>query len=389
MAPSTPGGLYAHIPFCRRKCAYCDFYSITDLGLKTAFLDALAREIAVADPLPLVFDTIHIGGGTPSVLEPAEVGGILDALAAKFPLVEPVEITIEANPGTLNAAKLAGYRRVGVNRLNIGVQSFRSHPLEFLGRIHTASEAGQTIEWARAAGFDNLGIDLIYGLPGQSRRDWRQDLSRAVAFAPEHIACYMLSVEPGTPLADRLEAGRFKPAADSRAAELFLLTSEFLEERNFLHYEISNFARRGAAGGAARVSRHNSKYWSYAPYLGFGPAAHSFVPPLRFWNLRDVGGYVARAGEGLKPLEGDEVLDARQQMTEFIMLALRTSAGVDLGEFQRRFELDFLRAFGTVAEALAGQGLITMDGRRLAPTRRGMLYHDSVVAALTDFGPEN
>ncbi len=191
-----PGGLYVHIPFCRRKCAYCDFFSTTDLSLKPAFLDALAREIAAAEPPPFVFDTIHLGGGTPSVLDPTEVAGILDALGAKFSLVEPVEITIEANPGTLSAAKLAGFRGAGVNRLDVGVQSFRPRNLEFLGRIHTASEAGQTLEWARAAGFDNLGVDLIYGLPGQGRRDWREDLAQALAFEPEHIACYMLSVEP-------------------------------------------------------------------------------------------------------------------------------------------------------------------------------------------------
>ncbi|HEX5681963.1 MAG TPA: radical SAM protein, partial [Desulfobacterales bacterium] len=179
-------GIYIHIPFCLRKCGYCDFYSITDLSLKPLFLKALAREVALAEPGALVFDTIYFGGGTPSVLDPGEIGGITAALFDKFRFERPVEITLEANPGTLTPAKLEGYREVGVARLNIGVQSFRRENLELLGRIHTAAEAGQCIEWAREAGFDNLGIDLIYGLPGQSRDDWLQDLSRAVDHRLEH-----------------------------------------------------------------------------------------------------------------------------------------------------------------------------------------------------------
>jgi oxygen-independent coproporphyrinogen III oxidase len=384
--PNKPhAGIYVHVPFCVRKCAYCDFYSITDLGLKSAFLAALRAEIAATAAGGLVFDTIHIGGGTPSTLEPGEVEAILALLSSRFRFEAPVEITLEANPGTVDRDRLKGFRAAGVNRLTIGVQSFDPANLEFLGRIHTAAEAERAVEDARAAGFDEIGLDLIYGLPGQRSAAWAADLERALAHTPEHLSCYMLTIEPGTPFGRLRDAGRLRPVADDQVARLFTQTSELLTGRGFLHYEIANFARCAGSGcTGARVSRHNSKYWAYAPYLGFGPAAHSFIPPRRFWNHGNLGRYVEAVRAGEATIEGEEVLTAGQQMTETVMLGLRTAAGVDLVEFACRFGESAARACADAAAPFVVQGLLTCDRARCAPTRRGMLVHNTIVAEIVE-----
>jgi oxygen-independent coproporphyrinogen-3 oxidase len=377
------GGIYVHVPFCLRKCVYCDFFSIVDLSLKSAFLKALSCEISAAEPGLLVFDTIYFGGGTPSILEPAEVNGIIDSLFLKFRFEGSVEVTLEANPGTVDFEKLKGFRSAGVNRLNIGAQSFQEKNLALLGRIHSAQQAHAALSNARRSGFEDLGLDLMYGLPGQFFHDWTADLESALAHGPEHIACYMLTVEPETPLSEEQRRGRFQPAPEGVVAELFMATSEFLAARGFRHYEISNFARCGAdRGEGARVSRHNSKYWTHAPYLGFGPAAHSFLPPKRFWNHRDVQHYVDEVRAARRPVAGTEVLTADQEMTEAIMLGLRTAAGVDLPDFKRRFGADFMSLYGKPVTELESRGLLVRSNERCAPTRRGMLYLNTVTAAL-------
>lgn len=379
---SSLGGIYIHIPFCLNKCLYCDFYSVTDLSLKPAFLEALSSEIVAADPGPRVFDTLYIGGGTPSVLEPAEVEAIIEGAYLKFRFEQPVEVTLEANPGTVDLEKLLGFRSAGVNRLNIGVQSFQEKNLETLGRIHSAGQAHAALASARLAGFETVGLDLIYGLPGQTRQVWATDLESALAHAPDHIACYMLTVEPATPLAEEQRRGRFRPAPEGAAADLFLMTSEFLAARGFRHYEISNFARCGAGGAAARTSRHNCKYWTHAAYLGFGPAAHSFLPPTRFWNHRDVKRYVEAVKRGGRAVSGEETLTGEQEMMEAIMLGLRTAAGVDLQDFKNRFGVDFMQAHAAAAAELESQGLLRLEAGRCAPTLRGMLYINTITAAL-------
>ena len=379
-----PGGVYVHIPFCLRKCAYCDFYSVTDLELKPAFLKALRAEIAAAEAGPLAFDTIYFGGGTPSILAPGEIADLIDRLDSRFRFARPVEVTIEANPGTVDSEKLRGFRAAGVDRINLGVQSFQEENLRMLGRIHSAREAHAALSAARRAGFENIGLDLMYGLPGQSRESWSADLESALAHGPEHIAAYMLSVEAGTPLAEDQRLGRFRPATEEDVADLFVATSEMLSERGFLHYEISNFARCAEGGSRhARISRHNAKYWTYAPYLGFGPAAHSFLPPRRFWNHRDVMRYAADGAAGRRPLAGEETLTVDQQMLEVILLGLRTSAGIGLADFRMRFGRDFRDRYGAAADELAARGLLTLENGRCAPTRQGMLFLNTVVAALT------
>lgn len=382
-ARDAPAGLYVHIPFCVRKCLYCDFYSVADLGLKSEFLQALDAEIAAAEPGPLIFDTVYFGGGTPSILDPGEVGKIMEGIASRFRLAGSPEVTLEANPGTVDFAKLKGFRAAGVTRLNLGVQSFREEILRRLGRVHSAGQAHDAVTAARRSGFEDLGLDLIYALPGQTREDWAADLESALACDPEHLSAYMLTVEAGTPLAEAQRRGRFRPAPERAAAELFVATSKMLSCRGYRHYEVSNFARCSAGGRDATVSRHNSKYWAYAPYLGFGPSAHSFLPPRRFWNHRDVRRYVAEVRSGRRPQAGSEVLSVDQQIMEVIMLGMRTSAGIDLDAFRARFGRELLQHCGSAAADLARQGLLTLDQRRCAPTRQGMLYLNSVVAALT------
>jgi oxygen-independent coproporphyrinogen-3 oxidase len=379
---APPGGIYVHVPFCLRKCSYCDFYSITDLSLKPAFLEALSSEISTADSLPLAFDTLYIGGGTPSTLEPAEVKRIVDGVFSKFRFEPPVEMTLEVNPGTVDLEKLRGFRAAGINRLNVGVQSFQDQNLTALGRIHSAAQAQAVLASARRAGFETVGLDLIYGLPGQTWQGWSADLESALAHAPEHIACYMLTVEPDTPLAEEQRRGRFQPAPEAASAALFLATSELLAARGFRHYEISNFARWPAGGGAARISRHNVKYWTRAPYLGFGPAAHSFLPPKRFWNQRDVKGYVEAVRSSGRAISGEETLTGEQEMMEAILLGLRTADGIDLRDFESRFGVDFMQAHGDAAAELQAQGLVRIGNGRCAPTLRGMLYVNTVAAAL-------
>jgi oxygen-independent coproporphyrinogen-3 oxidase len=380
---TPPAGIYVHVPFCVRKCGYCDFFSIADLSLKPAFLEALSSEIAAADPGLLVFDTICIGGGTPSILEPTEVKGIINGLFSKFRFGGAVEVTLEANPGTVDFKKLKGFRSAGVNRLNIGVQSFQEKNLALLGRIHSVQQSHAALSNARRAGFENVGLDLMFGLSGQALQDWSADLESALAHGPEHIACYMLTVEPATPLAEEQRLGRFRPAPEDDVAELFMATSEFLTAHGFRHYEISNFARCEADRcEVARVSRHNSKYWTHAPYLGFGPAAHSFLPPKRFWNHRDVQHYVDEVRAARRPVAGEEVLTADQEMMEVIMLGLRTEAGVDLQDFRRRFGAEFMSLYGEAATELSSRGLLVLRDGRCAPTRRGMLYLNTVTAAL-------
>ena len=379
---APPGGIYIHVPFCLRKCNYCDFYSVTDLSLKPAFLLALSLEISAANPGPLAFDTIYIGGGTPSLLEPQEVKTIIEGLFSKFRFEQPVEVTLEVNPGTVDFEKLQGFRSAGVNRLNIGVQSFQKKNLEVLGRIHSAGQAHAALVDARRVGFAAVGLDLMYGLPGQTLQGWSEDLESALAHEPEHIACYMLTVEPATPLAEEQRLGRFLPAPEEAAADLFLATSEFLTTRGFLHYEISNFARWGAGGVAARTSRHNTKYWAHAAYLGFGPAAHSFLPPKRFWNHRDVKSYVEAVKRVGRAISGEETLTREQEMMELTMLGLRTTAGVDLQDFKGRFGADFMQMHGDAVAELHSQGLLRLEDGRCAPSLRGMLYINTITAAL-------
>ncbi len=378
--PDKPAGLYVHIPFCLRKCRYCDFYSITDLSQTSRFAAALKLEMQMNSRRPLAFDTLYIGGGTPSLLTPEATGEIIETAGRYFRMAADTEVTLEINPGTVTLDVLTEYRKWGVNRLNIGVQSLNDGNLGFLGRIHSARDARLCAEWARRAGFDNIGLDLIFGLPGQNKAKWLKDPRQAQYLEPEHLSCYMLTCESGTPLAKDVKTGRIPWASEGVVLDLFNTTIEFLTSRNFFHYEVSNFARMMGPDHKPRTSRHNLKYWSFAPYIGLGPSAHSFIEPERYWNHRSVATYVRQIEAGRSAMAEKERLTPEQITIEAIYLGLRTAWGINLTEFQARTGIHFTDAFGKTIAELESRGMIEMKDGHCALTRKGLLVIDSIAS---------
>ncbi len=381
---SDPGSIYIHIPFCLRKCAYCDFYSGTDLSLIPDYLKALEAEIhlrAGSDISPVshgLIDTIYIGGGTPSLLDIEQIDRIFQTLKTRFRVSPDAEITVEINPGTVAGDYLTGLKRAGVNRLSIGVQSFDDAKLVFLSRIHDAEAAVNAIVHAKTAGFQNISLDLIYGVPGETRAGWIKDLKKALDQGPSHISAYMLTLEPGTPLADRMKQGAFIPVGSDMMSLLFQTTSRYLTQNGFEHYEISNFSR-----GRANRSRHNSRYWDLTPYLGFGPGAHSYDGVARSWNYKDIQRYIADLSSGQLPVEDQETLTLEQKTAEFIMLRLRTLEGLDLGQFQDRFSLPFTKRFETILSRILGEDLGSIENGRFFLNLEGRTFLNGIVEAFS------
>ena len=377
--PSAPAGIYIHIPFCVRKCRYCDFFSSCDLSLIDDYVTTVTREVTSASHLPESVDTVYFGGGTPSVLGPERITAILDAVSSRFPISGNPEITLEVNPGTVGKHDLKEYARAGINRLNIGVQSFRDDNLAFLGRVHNANEATSAITDAREAGFTNIGLDLICGLPEQGVNAWTTDLVAALKYEPEHLSCYMLTYEAGTPLEIARQRGEFTPLDDAASATLFLHTRQYLQNNGYLHYEISNFAR-----GADYASRHNRKYWDFTSYLGFGPSAHSFNWPERWWNVADLTRYIDSMNSGNGPEEGRERLNRDQLMMESVMLGLRKTDGISLAWFDELFGEKFTDRFGEVLSQPDMQKLVLVKDGFCALTEEGLPIMDSVVQRLSE-----
>jgi oxygen-independent coproporphyrinogen-3 oxidase len=370
--PDELPGLYIHIPFCLRKCAYCGFYSITDRSLIPAFRSALRREMALYRGWAASFDTLYIGGGTPSILPEGDLEGLIADTRTAFTIATDAEITVEANPADITKSLLALLRRSGVNRLNIGIQSFNDGILAFLGRRHNQKQAEEAIAAARRAGIENIGIDLIYGVPGQSMDVWLSTLRAAVALTPDHLSCYQLTLEEGTPLAERCSRGEVVLPEEAVQADFFCNTSKFLEENSYLHYEVSNFARPG------RESRHNGKYWNHTHYLGLGPAAHSFDGRRRWWNHRSVKTYRENLAAGKTPVIDSELLTDEQLRLEALFLGFRTRKGVDLEGYQRRYHFDLLTEKGKMIRYLTDEGLAEIRDGFLRPTRNGMAVADSL-----------
>ncbi len=377
--PSTDAGVYVHIPFCERKCRYCDFYSITDLDQIPRFLEALKTEMHMAGSAKIKADTLYIGGGTPSLLKPGQVGKIVDWAAVAFNLSASAEMTLEINPATASTRDLQDYAAFGFNRISIGVQSFDDANLSFLGRKHTAKQALAAVHSAKEAGFNNIGIDLIYGLPDQTPGSWKKDLIQAIKLAPKHLSCYILSYEPHTPLYDDLQTGRIAPLADLLTAELFRMTHDFLGAAGYEHYEISNFSR-----GSRWRSIHNSKYWNFSPYIGLGPGAHSFSRPHRWWNHRSLQDYLAALDAGRKPLDEQEDLSASQLMIEALYLGLRQSDGINLEQFENDFHIDFRLYFHSALDRFEAENWIALDEGSCRLTVEGMLFLDRIVDELVE-----
>jgi oxygen-independent coproporphyrinogen-3 oxidase len=328
----------------------------------------------------VVFDTIYIGGGTPSLLTPPQVEKILHGAHRRFGFAEGVEVTMEMNPGTVTLDSLKAFVRSGVNRVNLGIQSFDEQQLTFLGRFHSARDSREAVRLARQARIENLGMDLIYGLPDQALEAWLRDLKETVDYGPEHISCYMLTYEEGTPLYEWQKAGRCRALDEGVVGDLFECTIDCLSHAGYELYEISNFAQ-----SKVFRSRHNQKYWSHAPYLGLGPSAHSFIWPKRWWNYRSLNHYFESLSAKELPVEGMECLDTSQLMLETVFLGLRTSDGIDTLQFKRRYKADFYDLFGPLVERLGAQGLLATSVDRCALTVEGMLLSDTVAGLFADY----
>jgi oxygen-independent coproporphyrinogen-3 oxidase len=376
-------GIYIHVPFCVKKCRYCDFFSVTDLGDTDAFVRALGHEIKqVSESEPVenkLADTVYLGGGTPSILDLHQLETIFSSVSSAYTLTRDAEITVEVNPGTVSPEKLDGMRTIGVNRLSIGIQSFQDSNLSFLGRIHTAEQGLKAVEMAYDHGFNNVGIDLIYGLPGQNHEGLGKDLRAALALNPAHISCYMLGIEEGTPLFMSLNKGEFSPLPEENSADLFTFTSDVLSSAGYIHYEISNFSRSWETR-----SRHNSRYWDFLPYRGFGPSAHSYLPwkDERYWNVSDLHSYLEKVTAGVSPIDDRETLNREQKIMEAVYIGLRKKDGIDLKDFEVSFGIDFLKTFGPPLSGFFDQGLANISENRLSLTRKGMLFADHIASAL-------
>lgn len=378
-------GLYVHIPFCVKKCPYCDFYSITDGELRSAFVDALITEMRMTRDPNLTFDTLYMGGGTPSVLDAKTIGKIIETARQSYEILPQAEITLEINPGTVTLKQFEEYRYSGVNRINIGVQSFDPANLQFLGRIHSGRDAHAAVTWAQEAGFENLGLDLIYGIPNQTKTSWLRDLKLAIESEPRHLSCYILSFEPGTPFYRDLQEDILKPLAEPQVCEMFETTLEFLSDNGYVQYEMSNFARAimnssGLKSAERNRSRHNMKYWNFAPYVGLGPSAHSFLETKRYWNCADVEKYIQDLNAGTLPRAGGERLSMEQLMIEAIYLGLRQTKGILIDIFDKKFGVNFNAMFEEIINRLEARGLIVISQDRCTLTSRGMLYLDSIAA---------
>ncbi|HON39635.1 MAG TPA: radical SAM family heme chaperone HemW [Deltaproteobacteria bacterium] len=366
-------GLYIHFPFCRSKCGYCDFYSVTGTSLVPSFLEALSTEAALYRGEFTTFDTVYLGGGTPSLMRPEQVDALLVMLRGTFAILDNAEITMELNPADLTREDLRALYQAGVNRVNIGVQSFHDQKLQLMGRRHDRRQALSAIEEAAAAGFDNIGLDLIYNLPHQSLEDWRASLEQAIALHPAHLSCYELELKPDTPLGRKFGRGECAGRSEDLAREFFMETSKTLEEAGYIHYEVSNFA-----AGMGRASRHNRKYWDHTPYLGLGPAAHSFEGTRRWWNRSSLKGYLTDLSNRKRPVEGQEDLRSEELAMEALFLGLRTKEGIDLDRYVRLYGRDLMRENRHQIEEWSRLGLVEISGGHIRPTRSGMAVADAL-----------
>lgn len=370
---SEKAGLYIHIPFCLSKCGYCSFYSIKAINLIPAFLSALRQEMEFYGNHFYSFDTIYIGGGTPSLLTSQQLTEILITINKFYKIESPTEITIEVNPGDVSVEYFQSLRSLGINRLNIGIQSFDDSLLKFLGRRHSKKDVVKAIDAAKAAGYTNIGFDLIYGVHHQDIKLWKRTLQKALTFAPEHISCYQLSLEAKAPLYKKYSAERIKLPTENEQAKFFLTTAEELENAGYIHYEVSNFARNENL-----KSKHNMKYWQHVPYLGLGPAAHSFLDNKRWWNKPSVSNYLKEITQRKMPVENMEELTAEQLQLEALFLGLRTKAGINLERYKTKYGADLLVDKKTIIDALIKNKLLELKNGFLMPTRSGMAVADSL-----------
>ena len=368
-------GIYVHIPFCKTKCYYCDFYSVANHARMAETVDAICREITLRrDFLTEVVETLYIGGGTPSLCSPSQIAQIAECVRSNFDCSQLVEFTLEANPEQLSPSYLAELKRIGVNRLSIGVQSLSDRILKFINRKHSAAQAVEAIANAQRAGFENISADLIYAIPGLTDEEVESSLAQLIALGVQHISAYHLGIEQGTVFGRRLAEGAISEVSEQVSTQHYELVCRMLRESGFEHYEISNFAR------PTFRSRHNSSYWRGIPYLGVGPAAHSFDGQSRYWNVANVNEYLTSV-DALTHIEGEH-LTQQDIYNEHLMIALRTAEGVNLTEFRTKFgaeALDNLLADSQPAQKI-GNIIVTDQWLRIPEEK--FLISDSVIAEL-------
>ncbi len=370
-------GIYLHIPFCDTKCIYCDFYSITNHSKKAEFLTAIKREITsysnqIADRK---FDSIFFGGGTPSLLNYNEFSEIFDVLYKSYNISGDTEITIEANPGTLGIDKLNEFKRLPINRISFGVQSFIDSELKFLTRIHSAEQARSSIKAAGEAGFDNINLDMIFALPSQTMDSWKYNLDQAVKLNTNHISAYSLIFEKGTMLYSMRDKGQVKNADIELEQEMYEYTMQYLNDTGYRQYEISNYAKPGYE------SRHNLKYWTLEEYISFGPSASSYIDDKRWTNIKNIGRYIELIESGKPAYDFIETIDKETSITEHIMLGLR-SRGIIFEDFKTRHNIDFETTYSSPIDTLLENGFAVKDSNSLSLTRKGYAVCDEIVTAL-------
>ena len=371
-------GLYIHIPFCKQKCVYCDFYSLSGgEGRMDDYTAALCAHLAETAPFAAghTVDTVFFGGGTPSYLGAERLSRILKLIFKKYHIARDAEITLEANPDSACDWKaLRTLRRAGFNRLSLGMQSACDAELRAIGRVHTADQVAQAVEAARKAGLDNISLDLIYGLPGQTMEQWQQNLAAAVALNPRHLSCYGLKVEEGTPLA---RMTHLSIPGDELQAEMYLYTVDYLTQQGFAQYEISNFAKPG------QESRHNLKYWTLGEYAGFGPGAHSDFGGTRYAYTRDLEDYIRSVENHSPMLSESETISPADRDTEWLMLGLRTVQGLDPKDYERRFRRRF-DCFLPFLEQCRGAGYACCEEGRWHLTAQGFLLSNQIIGTMLD-----
>lgn len=371
---AEPRALYVHVPCCRTRCGYCDFYSeILAPDAAGPLVTALCSELRLLTTgRDTAFTTVFVGGGTPTCLPAEQLRRLLRACAsAAGPGLE--EFTVEANPATVTPEIAAALAEAGVTRISLGAQSFEPAELRVLERTHTPEQVRATVATCRAHGFDDLNLDLIFGIPGQTLTSWRASLAAALALEPTHLACYGLTYEPGTRLHAQREAGRVRPVDPDLEADMYEAALDTLQAAGFVHYEISNFARPG------RECRHNLTYWRNEPYFGVGPSAAGFVDGIRYKNVADTARYAATLRAGRLPEREEERLNAAARARETAMLALRLAAGIDRRRFARRFGADPAELFAEAVKRHTGDGLLEVTPTAVRLTRRGMLLADCVL----------
>jgi oxygen-independent coproporphyrinogen-3 oxidase len=382
-------GIYIHIPFCKQACNYCNFHFSTSLKLKDEMIAALVKEIEITavpiaqtiDIVPSIalekekIETLYFGGGTPSIINLEDLELLLNALQEKFIFSDDIEITLEANPDDITVAKLDLWKRAGINRLSVGIQSFIEEELVWMNRAHTATESLQCIEDIRSAGFTNFSIDLIYGSPLLSNEDWKRNVEKVIEKGIPHISCYALTVEPRTALDKMIILHKKAPVDTEKQAEQFILLMQWMEDAGYDHYEISNFSKPGMR------SKHNSSYWQGKKYYGFGPSAHAFDGKTRQWNISNNALYIQALKKNIIPFE-KEILTVTQQLNEYIMTSLRTMEGLDLVTVEERFGKKTSQHLQSASEKWKLGGKLFTDHKKIILTREGKLFADGIAADL-------